>query len=52
MAGWAGHPLYYRIINGKENKITFESAYSSGSGSNNVLYNKIMLPYYIIGYKF
>ena len=52
LSGWAGHPLYYRIINGKENKITFESAYSSGGGSNNILYNQIMLPYYIIGYKF
>ncbi len=49
---WTGHPLYYRYFNGEEKEITFENAYTSGSGSNNANNNNACIPYYILGYNF
>ena len=51
-AGWAGHPLMYRRANGENNKVYFNNGYTSGNGSNNVVSNLVVIPCYIIGYKF
>ena len=50
--GWSGHPLIYRAVNGENNKVYFDIGYTSGSGSNNVANNNVIVPCYIIGYKF
>ena len=50
--GWAGHPLMYRRANGENNKVYFNNGYTSGNGSNNVVSNLVVIPCYIIGYKF
>ena len=51
-SGWDGHPLIYRIVNGEKNKVYFNNAYTTGSGSNNAIGNRVAIPCNIIGYKF
>lgn len=51
-SGWAGHPLMYRIVNGEKNKVYFNNAYTTGSGSNNGINDTVLIPCNIIGYKF
>ena len=50
--GWSGNPLIYRAVNGENNKVYFDIGYTSVSGSNNVANNNVIVPCYIIGYKF
>lgn len=52
MAGWQGHPLYYRNFSGEDKSIIFQGGFSSGAGDNNSTNEEVCVPLDIIGCNF